>query len=200
MAFNRDRNFQRGGFKKDFNDRESRGPITMHQATCSKCGKECEVPFRPTSGKPVYCNDCFDRPRDSDSGRSEGRFDKRPSFNERRDFSEKREDFATVCDQCGKNCTVPFRPTAGKPIYCRECFGEKKNDGERNIENSNYKQQFDALNSKVDKILRILEAATAEESSQEEISEEPVVLNENAPEIVETVEKPLPKKRKTAKK
>ena len=37
----------------------SRGPREMFTATCSDCGKEASVPFRPTSGKPVYCNDCF---------------------------------------------------------------------------------------------------------------------------------------------
>lgn len=31
----------------------------MHKATCDQCGNECEVPFRPTKGKPVYCSDCF---------------------------------------------------------------------------------------------------------------------------------------------
>jgi CxxC-x17-CxxC domain-containing protein len=31
----------------------------MFSATCSNCGKEALVPFRPTSGKPVYCDDCF---------------------------------------------------------------------------------------------------------------------------------------------
>lgn len=31
----------------------------MHTATCSDCGKSCEVPFRPVQGKPVYCNECF---------------------------------------------------------------------------------------------------------------------------------------------
>jgi len=36
-----------------------RGPREMFAATCSKCGKETEVPFRPTNGKPVYCSDCF---------------------------------------------------------------------------------------------------------------------------------------------
>ena len=25
----------------------------------SDCGREAQVPFRPTSGKPVYCSDCF---------------------------------------------------------------------------------------------------------------------------------------------
>ena len=37
----------------------SRGPREMFTATCSNCGKEAQVPFRPTSGKPVYCSDCF---------------------------------------------------------------------------------------------------------------------------------------------
>ena len=37
----------------------ARGPREMFPATCSSCGKEAMVPFRPTNGKPVYCNDCF---------------------------------------------------------------------------------------------------------------------------------------------
>jgi CxxC-x17-CxxC domain-containing protein len=31
----------------------------MFPAVCSSCGKDTQVPFRPTSGKPVYCRDCF---------------------------------------------------------------------------------------------------------------------------------------------
>ena len=37
------------------------------KAVCSECGQECEVPFRPTQGKTVYCNECFKKyapPRD----------------------------------------------------------------------------------------------------------------------------------------
>ena len=34
-------------------------PREMFAATCSNCGREAQVPFRPTSGKPVYCSDCF---------------------------------------------------------------------------------------------------------------------------------------------
>jgi CxxC-x17-CxxC domain-containing protein len=36
-----------------------RGPREMFTATCSNCGRDAQVPFRPTSGKPVYCSDCF---------------------------------------------------------------------------------------------------------------------------------------------
>jgi CxxC-x17-CxxC domain-containing protein len=42
-----------------------RGPREMFSATCSSCGKEAQVPFRPTSGKPVYCSDCFKTQRGS---------------------------------------------------------------------------------------------------------------------------------------
>ena len=30
-----------------------------------------------------------------------------------------------TCSQCGKDTTVPFRPTQGRPILCRECFTQK---------------------------------------------------------------------------
>jgi len=35
----------------------------MYPATCSECGKSCEVPFKPSGDKPVYCNDCFKKIR-----------------------------------------------------------------------------------------------------------------------------------------
>ncbi|MCK5290754.1 MAG: hypothetical protein KAR39_01915 [Thermoplasmata archaeon] len=38
-----------------------RGPREMHKATCSDCKQECEVPFKPTQGKPVYCRECFQK-------------------------------------------------------------------------------------------------------------------------------------------
>ena len=53
------RDFDRGGggFRKSF------GPREMHKATCTDCGKECEVPFRPTPGKPVRCAECYKKTR-----------------------------------------------------------------------------------------------------------------------------------------
>lgn len=32
----------------------------------------------------------------------------------------------TNCSQCGKETTVPFKPTQGRPVLCRECFQQKK--------------------------------------------------------------------------
>jgi len=34
--------------------------------------------------------------------------------------------FNAKCTSCGKECTVPFKPTAGKPVYCRECFSKHR--------------------------------------------------------------------------
>ena len=31
-----------------------------------------------------------------------------------------------TCSQCGKETTIPFKPTQGRPIFCRECFVQKK--------------------------------------------------------------------------
>lgn len=39
------------------------GPREMHKAICAECGSECEVPFKPMEGKPVYCRDCFAKHR-----------------------------------------------------------------------------------------------------------------------------------------
>ncbi len=35
----------------------------MHPAVCASCGKDCEVPFEPRNGRPVYCSDCYTPPR-----------------------------------------------------------------------------------------------------------------------------------------
>ena len=32
----------------------------------------------------------------------------------------------TTCSQCGRETTVPFKPTQGRPVYCRECFLSRK--------------------------------------------------------------------------
>lgn len=50
-----------GGFRRSFNQ----GPREMHKATCTECKKECEVPFKPTEGKPVFCKECYFKKKDS---------------------------------------------------------------------------------------------------------------------------------------
>jgi CxxC-x17-CxxC domain-containing protein len=48
------------GGSRSYSDRP---PREMFEATCSSCGQVAKVPFRPTSGKPVYCTDCFAKRR-----------------------------------------------------------------------------------------------------------------------------------------
>src|SRR3989338_562175 len=60
-----------GGFDRG-NSSRSRGSEdrAMHEAICGKCGSECEVHFKPTEGKPVYCSDCFKKRGSSESPES----------------------------------------------------------------------------------------------------------------------------------
>jgi CxxC-x17-CxxC domain-containing protein len=100
--------------------------------------------------------------------------------------------FRTTCDECGNSCEVPFKPTMGKPVYCRECFdttgpnpdragagrtGAKKDYKSKGPKSGGYTNsrssddgsgahtgnsgtvstaQFDKLNDKLDKILKLL--------------------------------------------
>ena len=44
----------------------------------------------------------------------------------RRATRRTREMFTVVCDECGKETQVPFQPTEGRPVYCRECFEARR--------------------------------------------------------------------------
>lgn len=74
-GFSRSFGGDRGGF-----DRGGRGDKQMFKAVCSNCGRDCEVPFRPTGEKPVYCSNCFEKMGDGGRGRSS----ERPRFGDRR--------------------------------------------------------------------------------------------------------------------
>ena len=61
QRFSRDESPRSGG--RDFDRFERRDSDSfekkMYPVTCAKCGKACEVPFRPSGDKPVYCSNCF---------------------------------------------------------------------------------------------------------------------------------------------
>jgi len=48
---NRNSGFRRNNFSSE--------PREMHKAVCSKCGQNCEVPFKPKEGRDVLCKDCY---------------------------------------------------------------------------------------------------------------------------------------------
>ena len=37
-----------------------------------------------------------------------------------------KQETVAVCASCGKETTLPFRPTQGRPVYCRECFSQQR--------------------------------------------------------------------------
>jgi len=49
--------------RQDSNYRER----VLHKAVCADCGKECEVPFKPSGERPVYCRECFSKRKAGDS-------------------------------------------------------------------------------------------------------------------------------------
>jgi len=151
-----------GGGGGGFGGRD-RGRPEMHRAVCSECGNECEVPFRPTGDKPVYCSDCFKKQGgggdrgDRGGSRDRGGFGGDRGDRGRSDFSE-RQMHKAVCAECGNECEVPFKPTGDKPVYCKNCFG-KDDGGFKPKKTDESKQLFELLNTKLDRIIKALEAA-----------------------------------------
>jgi len=119
------RNFggDRGGNRSFGGGRDrDRSDVQMYTAVCSDCNKSCEVPFKPSSDKPVFCNDCFKNKRVS------------------RDSREPRDN---------KGLKISFDN--------KRVFQQGGGDSQ------NYKVQFETLNTKLDKILKILNPDITEE-------------------------------------
>jgi len=145
---NFDNRSRRDPQKRRFNDRDRERP-QMFDAICSDCGRKCQVPFKPSTDKPIYCSECFEN-HGGGSDRQERRDRERPRFQDR-------EMFPATCSTCGKRFELPFRPTRDKPVYCSECF-DRGGSSPRSIEKptNQYKEQFDMLNAKLDRILKAL--------------------------------------------
>ena len=82
---NRGKGRREGSFSSDNRKEKPR----MHQVVCSKCGVQCQVPFKPTGEKPLYCSKCFE-------SHTEGG-DKRKRFDSRKNISQ-----AEKCVCCEK--------------------------------------------------------------------------------------------------
>jgi len=93
------------------------------EITCT----ECNSPFMFTEREQEYyrernlthpkrCKPCRDARRANFSGGGGG---SRPSGGERQRFE-------ITCDQCGKNDSVPFKPSSGRPVLCSDCFSASR--------------------------------------------------------------------------
>lgn len=209
MGFNRDNN---SGGRGDYGNRSYGGGSSDRQdretfkATCASCGKECDLPFKPTGARPVYCRDCFKKNSPQDSGGDRGRDSSRDS---RRGFND-RQMFNAVCDNCGDKCQLPFMPREGKEVLCSKCFEEKGGDPRKN--NGQSAQQIAELNAKLDKILELLgekpaakvetkpKAAKPVEVETKEEKPEIELSADNTVEMQEIVIEEKPKAKKTSKK
>ena len=90
--------------------------------TCVDCGSEfvhsaedqARYAERGFTNEPKRCRDCREK-RKAQGGRGTGGGG-RPE----------RESYEAVCAECGVSTTVPFKPTQGRPVYCRDCFRSRR--------------------------------------------------------------------------
>ncbi len=83
-----------------------RGGVDLHKAICADCNKACEVPFRPSQDRPIYCRECFAKHKASGAHTSKkdngprkirhdrGRMPERGHGGAMRRFGEKRNSYS----------------------------------------------------------------------------------------------------------
>ncbi len=82
-----------------------------------KCG-DCGSDFVFTAGEQLFF---FDKQFKNDPKRCKQCKTKRASGG-----SAVRAETKTNCSACGTETTVPFKPTQGRPVLCRQCFQAKR--------------------------------------------------------------------------
>jgi len=85
---------------------------------CSDCGAD----FVFTAGEQQFFHDKNFR---NEPKRCKACKTKR-SYNRGGGSQSHKVETMAVCSQCGKQTTVPFKPTQGRPVFCRECFMQRR--------------------------------------------------------------------------
>jgi len=93
---------------------------------CAECGAE----FVFTAGEQMFF---ADKGFKNEPKRCKGCKSVRVQGGESAAPPIQRVETKTVCSQCGKETTVPFKPTQGRPVYCRECFQQRRTFGASSI-------------------------------------------------------------------
>ena len=73
------------------------------------------------TNEPKRCKNCKGK-RVAVVGATSHGSSRGPAHGPSRGHSYTKTETRTNCSQCGKETTVPFRPTQGRPVLCRECF------------------------------------------------------------------------------
>ena len=95
-----------------------------YQDKVLKCA-ECSAEFVFTAGEQMFY---ADKGFKNEPKRCKGCKAKRAETSGHSNGVQRTETTAT-CSQCGKETTVPFKPTQGRPVYCRECFQQRRSVG-----------------------------------------------------------------------
>ncbi|MDP3142489.1 MAG: hypothetical protein Q8N14_00870 [Candidatus Omnitrophota bacterium] len=72
QRFDNSQRFGRGGQDSNYRER------SFTKATCADCKTECEVPFKPTGDRPVYCKECFAKRKEDGGGSFKAKFEHNP--------------------------------------------------------------------------------------------------------------------------
>jgi CxxC-x17-CxxC domain-containing protein len=87
---------------------------------------DCGTDFTFTAGEQQFYHekDFKNEPKRCKSCKT-----KRQSGSSERSGPPGRVETSAICSQCGRETTVPFRPTQGRPVFCRQCFQGRKVTG-----------------------------------------------------------------------
>jgi CxxC-x17-CxxC domain-containing protein len=85
---------------------------------CIDCGTE----FIFTAGEQMFFHD---KRLKNEPKRCKGCKAKRVAVLSRND-AQNRVETRMTCSACGKETTVPFKPTQNRPVFCRECFQQRR--------------------------------------------------------------------------
>ncbi len=97
--------------------------LTDKNLVCRDCGKEFiftvgEQEFYTSRGlqnEPKRCPDC------------------RSSRRRERRSGEPRPSFTATCAACGAETTVPFEPTQGRAVYCKDCYTKMRQSSDSGL-------------------------------------------------------------------
>ena len=85
----------------------------------------------------------------------------------------KREMHDSVCTLCGENTKVPFKPTPGKPIRCRDCMDKVKQGMATKEELANEREAIKKMRSKLEESMgmKLFIGRLPYELTEEDLSE-----------------------------